>query len=156
MTALEKLEITDQIRTLMARYVHNADSKNFNALAKLFTENGTFMPLDVNGTPLLQMSGRAEIANKISTSVGQATAIHHLFSFELNIQSHEKTHAVFAMEDHLIRPVNEESKVLIESNVPAFRTLHGFGHYHGDFVKIEETWYIEKLVQTRLKLDFTY
>ena len=70
MTALEKLEITDQIRTLMARYVHNADSKNFNALAKLFTENGTFMPLDVNGTPLLQMSGRAEIANKISTSVG--------------------------------------------------------------------------------------
>lgn len=156
MTDLEKLKITDDIRTVMAKYVRNADNKNFKELAGLFTSDGTFVPLDVNGDALVEMSGRAEIAGKIAASVGQATAIHHLFSFEVDILSPEKVHAVFSMEDRLIRPESEKSVLLNESNVPAFRTLHGFGHYHGDFVKIDNTWYIEKLVQTRLKLDFTY
>jgi len=155
-TDLEKLKITDDIRTVMAKYVRNADHKSFTDLANLFTENGTFTPLDVNGETLVQMSGREEIANKIQANVGKAIAIHHLFSFEVDIQSPEKVHAVFSMEDHLIRPDNEESILLTDSNIPAFRTLHGFGHYHGDFIKIEERWYITKLVQTRLKLDFTY
>ena len=156
MTDLEKLKITDDIRTVMAKYVRNADNKKFNALAGLFTPDGTFTPLDVNGDALVEMSGRVEIAGKIAASVGQATAIHHLFSFEIDILSPKKVHAVFSMEDRLIRPENEAGVLLSESNVPAFRTLHGFGHYHGDFVKEADTWYIEKLVQTRLKLDFTY
>jgi hypothetical protein len=37
----------------------------------------------------------------------------------------------------------------------AFRTMEGYGHYHGDFVKVGEAWYIKTLVQTRLKMDFT-
>jgi len=155
-TALEQLKITDDIRTVMAKYVRNADYKNFVELANLFTESGTFTPQDVAGNALITMNGRNEIAGKITESVGQATAIHHLFSYEVEVQSFDKVHAVFAMEDRLIRPENEESVTLTDSNVPTFRTLHGFGHYHGDFVKIENTWYIEKLVQTRLKLDFTY
>ncbi len=44
----------------MAKYVHNADHKSFTDLATLFTENGTFTPLDVNGETLVQMSGREE------------------------------------------------------------------------------------------------
>ncbi|MDC8104762.1 MULTISPECIES: nuclear transport factor 2 family protein [Chryseobacterium] len=155
-THLEKLTITDDIRTVMAKYVRHADSKNFTELANLFTENGIFTPLDVNGETLVQMAGRREIENKISESVGNATAIHHLFSFEIDIESKEMVHAVFSMEDHLIRPENEENILLKDSNVPVFRTLHGFGHYHGDFVKIKDTWFIKKLIQTRLKLDFTY
>ncbi len=156
MTAIEKLKITDDIRALMARYVRNADNKNFSELASLFTENGTFTPLDVNGIPLIVMAGRNEIAETISTSVGQAVAIHHLFSFEVEIQSETEVHGVFSMEDRLIRPESEESVSVSERNVPAFRTLHGFGHYHGDFVKIDGKWHIAKLVQTRIKLDFTY
>jgi hypothetical protein len=31
----------------------------------------------------------------------------------------------------------------------------GLRHYHGDFVKVGEAWYIKTLVQTRLKMDFT-
>jgi hypothetical protein len=33
--------------------------------------------------------------------------------------------------------------------------MEGYGHYHGDFVKVGEAWYIKTLVQTRLKMDFT-
>ncbi|WP_312285878.1 nuclear transport factor 2 family protein [Chryseobacterium gleum] len=156
MTVLEKLNITNDIRTLMARYVRNADNKNFKGLANLFTENGSFTPLDLEGNALVVMSGRNEIADKISTSVGKAVAIHHLFSFEVDVQSETEATGVFSMEDQLIRPEDEVSIQLSESNVPAFRTLHGYGHYHGDFVKIDDKWYISKLIQTRIKLDFTY
>jgi hypothetical protein len=33
--------------------------------------------------------------------------------------------------------------------------MHGFGHYHGRFVKAGGSWYIAELKQTRLRLDFT-
>lgn len=155
-TDLERLIITDDIRTVMARYVRYADNKKFNDLANLFTEQGTFTPLDVAGEALTVMSGREDIATKISTSVGNATAIHHLFSFELDIQAPDIAKGIFTMEDYVIRSENEEGRPLADSNIPAFRTLHGYGHYHGDFQKIESVWYISRLVQTRLKLDFTY
>jgi hypothetical protein len=38
----------------------------------------------------------------------------------------------------------------------AFTRMEGYGHYHGEFVKTDGAWFIAKLVQTRLRLDFTY
>jgi hypothetical protein len=155
-TDLERLKITDDIRNVMARYVRYADAKEWYNLAALFTPEGTFTPLNVAGEALKIMSGRANIAGMITTSVGHATAIHHLFSFEIDIQSSEEAKGIFSMEDYVIRPENEETVHVADSKIPAFRTLHGYGHYHGDFIKVDGAWYISKLVQTRLKLDFTY
>jgi hypothetical protein len=155
-TATEKLSIKDEVRELMARYVRHADEKNWPLLASLFTPNGVFMPLDVEGEPLIVMEGRAHIAETIGKSVGAATAIHHLFSYEIEVLAEDKAKGVFSMEDYLIRPETETLPQTAHGNIPAFRTLHGYGHYHGDYVKIDGAWHIEKLIQTRIKLDFTY
>lgn len=154
-TSTEKLNIKDDIRELMARYVRHADEKNWPLLASLFTPNGVFMPLNVEGEPLIVMEGRRHIADTIGNSVGAATAIHHLFSYEINVLGDDKATGVFSMEDYLIRPESEILPQTTHGNIPAFKTLRGYGHYHGDFVKRDGVWQIEKLIQTRIKLDFT-
>ncbi|MCF2505276.1 nuclear transport factor 2 family protein [Dyadobacter sp. CY107] len=153
---MEELKAKDQIRELMARYVRYADEKNWTDLASLFTPEGSFTPLNVNGQPLVQMQGRQQIAQTILEAVGQATAIHHLFSYEITLDTAEQATGIFSMEDQLIRNQDNSTPIHASSVIPAFKTMHGFGHYHANFIKIGAAWYIEKLVQTRIKLDFTY
>ena len=152
MTDIEKLYAINETREVMARYVRFADEKKFKELASLFTPTGTFTPLKVNGDVWIRMEGREEIAKIVSAGVGQAVAIHHLFSYETEILTPTTAHSVISMEDRVIHPDDE----VLPKNETAFRTLHGFGHYHVDFVKAEGTWYIAKLVLTRLKMDFTH
>ena len=154
-TDSDQLLVSDNIRDLMARYVRHADNKQWHDLASLFTPDGSFTPLNVGGKPLTEMSGREQIASKISTSVGRAIAIHHLFSYEVEVISEDKAKGIFSMEDYLIRPEDEEIKQIPGSAIPAFRKMHGYGHYHGEYVKVKGIWQISRLVQTRIKLDFT-
>jgi len=151
---MNTLIIKDEIRELMARYVRYADEKNWQKLAELFTPQGRFTPLNVSGEELVRMEGRQEIARTIHNSVGEATAIHHLFSYEIQVASAESAKGIFSMEDYLIRPESEIPATHQTGNMPRFRTMHGFGHYHADFVKVGKNWQIEQLVQTRIKLDF--
>lgn len=155
LTQTDRLIISDELRKVMAKYVWFADQKNWNAFSSLFTETGTFTPLDTNGKAILEMSGRDNIRKTISESVGNATAIHHLFSYEVEIDSPKSAKGIFAMEDFVIREDNADAA---ESGdvVAAFKTLKGYGHYHADFINEDGKWLIQKLVQTRLKLDFTF
>lgn len=155
LTQTDRLIISDELRKVMAQYVRFADQKNWDAFSSLFTETGTFTPLDTNGKTILEMSGRDNIRNTISESVGNATAIHHLFSYEIEIDSSKSAKGIFAMEDFVIREDNADSAGS-EDVVAAFKTLKGYGHYHGDFINEDGKWLIQKLVQTRLKLDFTF
>ncbi|MBV7530383.1 nuclear transport factor 2 family protein [Chitinophaga sp. sic0106] len=149
----DQLRIKDEIRELMARYVRYADEKEWKLLAGLFTEDGVFTPLTVAGAPLAVMQGQQQIAATIGGSVGTATAIHHLFSYEIEVLNEDSAKGIFSMEDYLIRP---EGAVIppATQEIPAFRTLHGYGHYHGNYRYRDGRWQIEKLVQTRIKLDF--
>jgi len=153
---LEHLKITDEIRGLMARYVRHMDNKEWEKLVSLFTIEASFTLLDVLGEALAVMTGRDHIAKTIAGFVGRATVIHHLFSYEIDVISMAEAKGVFAMEDYLIRPGDEYVELLPETKIPAFRTLNGYGHYHGNYINSNGIWYISKLVQTRLKLDFTY
>jgi hypothetical protein len=156
MTALELLLANDAIRELMARYVRHADRKEWRELAGLFVADGTFTPLRVDGTVLVRMAGREEIARKIDAAVGSAIAIHHLFSYEIDLRSSVSARAVFSMEDRLIRPDDEPLVHDPHADTEPFRTMHGYGHYHGAYELIDGTWFIAEMTQTRLKLDFTY
>lgn len=148
------LLVKDEVRELMARYVRYADQKNWKQLAGLFTPDGSFTPLNVAGEALAVMKGRTGIMETIDKSVGSAVAIHHLFSYEIEATGDNTASGIFSMEDRLIRS-EEEAVNKRTDKIPAFSQMHGYGHYHGDYVKIEEVWYIAKLVQTRIKLDFT-
>src|SRR3954467_4158295 len=149
---VEKLVAINEIREVMARYARHADHKEFEALAGLFTPDGTFTPHKVDGSVWMHMEGRDGIATTISESVGNAQVLHQLFSFETEMHSPTSATSVVSMADMLIRP--DGDPVASHENTD-FKTMHGYGHYHGAFVKVDGRWYIKTLVQTRLKMDFT-
>ncbi|MCR8557316.1 nuclear transport factor 2 family protein [Mucilaginibacter sp. BJC16-A38] len=155
-TDLEKLKITDDLRAVMARYVRYADNKDWVSLAGSFTPTGVFTPLNEEGVAIRVMTGREDISAKLLKSVGRAKAIHHLFSFEIEVESDTRAKGIFAMEDYLIRPEDEKLVAQQGSAMPPFRRMHGFGHYHADFIKTDGEWFISNLKQTRIKLEFTY
>jgi hypothetical protein len=142
---LDQLIAGEEIRDLMARYVRFADTKQWDRLAALFLANASFTPRKVDGSIWHEMTGRDEIARTIETSVGSAQPIHHLFSYELEFTSATSVHAVWSMEDWIFS----------SADGGAFQTMHGYGHYHATYQKIDGTWFIASLDQTRVKLDFT-
>ena len=156
MDDLERLSIIEDIRNLMARYAHYADDKRWSDLAALFTADGTFSPLRPDGSVLTYMTGRKNIAEMIGARVGDAQPIHHLFSYEIDVTSPTSACATWAMEDLVSRPDTVEVPAHDVHNELDFKTLHGYGHYHGSYVKVDGSWLIAELRQTRLRLDFTY
>ena len=155
LTDLERLVAIDAIRDLMARYVRHADNKQWTDLAETFLPDGTFTPYDVEGNPRAEMRGRADIAQTIGASVGSATAIHHLFTYEIEVTSPVTASGVFAMEDELIR-ADDEPLVPDDSGARPFRTARGAGHYHARYERVDGAWFIAEMTQSRLTLDFTY
>jgi hypothetical protein len=145
MSDIERLIIIESLRELKARYCRLADHKEWDQLADLFTEDAALCFYDASGQIRSRINGRDEIARKIGNRVGAAQPIHHIFSAEFVISSATEAQAVWAMEDRLIHP---------EGVKAPFRTMHGFGHYHEDYRLIGGRWLINKLLQTRLKLDF--
>ena len=152
MDDIDRLTIIENLRRLMARYVYSADHQRWPELAALFTPDGTFTPHNVDGSVLRRMTGREEIAASIAASVGPgAVVIHHLFSDEIDVDSAASAQGVFAMEDLISRPASTD-----ESGRAQFTSMHGYGHYRPRFTKADGRWYISELVQTRLRVDFTY
>ncbi len=145
---MEDLVEINNLREVMATYARFADEKNFSALAELFVPDGTFLSKQVNGETLVSMKGRKEIEEIIAASVGPATAIHHLFSYETKLLSPTEAHSVVAMEDRVYYPKDDSQPKR------DFYFMHGFGHYHLDFMKIEDRWFIKSLLQTRIRLEF--
>ncbi|MFC7722321.1 nuclear transport factor 2 family protein [Nonomuraea recticatena] len=151
MDAIERLSITEDLRRLMARYVRYADHQRWQDLANLFTPDGTFTPHKPDGSVWLHMEGREGIAATVGASGGPGvTLVHHLFSDEIDVDSATAAHGVWAMEDLITRPED----AAVSEHIP-FRGMHGFGHYHARFVKMNGSWYIAELRQTRVRLDFT-
>ena len=148
MTELEGLLVKEQIRTLQARYVRLADSKDWHALSGLFDESATFTAYDVAGKVVAVMTGRREISSGIDAGVGSATVLHRLFSYEIEVQSDSKAHGIWSMEDWIDHQSGTEP--------PAFRTMRGYGHYHVDYRRMDGVWRIACLDLRRTRVDYTF
>jgi hypothetical protein len=152
---IEVLKAIEAIRRLEARYARYADEKSWIDLAGLFTVDGSFTPQDADGKPLAVMSGRqAIIDNLTAVMTGDVTPIHLLLTSEIDISSPTTAHGIWAMADLIFRNEDPPPHAGEAGNVPAFKTMHGWGHYHVDYVKIGGAWYFSKRVQTRTRLEF--
>jgi hypothetical protein len=140
---------------VMASYVYHADHGEWHALANLFTPDANFTAYGPKGELYLDLTGPAEIEDTITRSVGNSQAIHHLFSFTAEVDTPASASLVVNMED-LITPAEEaESDSAVQLGDVRFRSVHGYGHYRCRFEKIGDDWKIRRLVQTRLRMDFT-
>ncbi len=154
-TDLERLVAIDAIRDLMARYARFADNKQWEDLADTFLPDGTFIPYGVDRSPRAEMRGRADIAHTMDAAVGSATAIHRLFSYEIEITSPTTATGELAMEDAAIRS-DDEPLVPDETGVKPFRTARDAGRYRARYERVDGKWFIAEMTQSSSMLDFTY
>lgn len=136
----------EQIRDLKARYARLADTKQWAEVAALFTTDAVMRFYDVEGKLVNEVTA-PNFAAVIGGRIGAGQPIHHLFSHEIAFPSDDTATAIWAMEDRIYhdRTAHPEAP---------FTSMHGFGHYHERYRRVDGEWRIAGFDQTRIRMEF--
>ena len=147
MDPLERLTAIEDIRALKARYFRSMDTKDWDGFADVFAPDAVMdMSSEVpeSDDPDAGITrGNTEIAAFVRSHVGDVTTVHHGHMPEIEITSSNTAKGVWSMEDMLRWP--EGGPV---------GSMHGYGHYHETYEKIDGEWRIATCKLTRLRVDF--
>ena len=148
MDDLQRLLAIEQIKQLKARYFRFMDSKDWTALETVFAPDAVMDMRaemhDGSGDDGL-VRGAANVVAFMRKAIEDVQTVHHGHTPEIELTSETSARGVWAMEDMLRWP---EGALL--------RSLHGYGHYHETYERIDERWYIKTTTLSRLRLDLEY
>lgn len=136
-------EDIEAIKNLKARYFRSMDTKQWDGWRQVFAEDGSIDTTE-EAPGLEVVHGREECIAFVSASLDGVTTCHHGHMPEITLTSATTATGVWAMEDHLWAP---------EGHPLTFKAMHGYGHYHETYEKIDGAWYIKTLKLTRLRID---
>jgi hypothetical protein len=146
MSTLEYLVAIEEIKQLKARYFRCMDTKDWEGFADVFAPDAV---MDMSGEMRDAATrdegvtrGASEIAAFVRGVVGNVETVHHGHMPEIEITSSSAARGTWAMEDMLRWPAGAP-----------LRTLHGYGHYHETYEKVDGRWRIKTVTLTRLRLD---
>jgi hypothetical protein len=145
MNDVERLIAIEAIKNLKARYFRYVDTNaDMATRATLFAPDATIFFPEVHPKPM----SRAEIASWASDTLIGSVTVHHGFIPEIEILSETTAKAIWPMEDRVY---------WTGERLPGQMTaMHGFGHYHETYEKIDGEWKIKTLMITRIRLTHTY
>ena len=159
MSPIEKLVAIDEIKTLKARYWRTLDRRLWNDFERVFTDDCSFdaslsnvmvepgrMPShDDPGVLAMQVArGGKAIRNMVEQALRGVRSVHQGHLPEIEILSPTEANAIFPFEDLLDFPAGA---------IP--RSIHGFGHYHDSFRRIDGSWRIASLTIYRLRITMS-
>ncbi len=130
----------EAIRQLKARYFRLMDTKDWDGLAQVFTDD---VRIDVSAEGGGITAGVGEYLSFIRTVLRDVVTVHHGHTPEIELTSGSTANGVWALEDHLWWPEGSPLK-----------HMHGFGHYHETYEKSDGGWKIKTMTITRLKREF--
>jgi hypothetical protein len=143
MTDVEKLLAIEEIKRLKANYFWGLDHQDWE-----FWRREVWAPdarLIVPEAGKDEVGVEAVIAYVSNATTGQVS-VHHGHMPVIDITSDTTATGVWAMEDRLYRskdhPLEDGSTF-----------LHGFGHYHETYVKLDAGWRIQTTKLTRLRVE---
>lgn len=128
-----------EIQALKARYFRCVDGKDWSGLRGLFTTDATLFFPEGQERPL----PLAEAIDFIASGIGEGVSIHHGHMPEITLLSPTEARGIWAMEDRIVWPPGNQSRL-------GLRSLHGFGHYHEDYARMEGRWLIRTLEVIRI------
>ena len=128
----------EAIKQLKARYFRTMDTKDWDAMRRQFCDDVVMDSTDSGGDII---TGADQCIAFLQGTIGDVITVHHGHCPEIELTSEATARGIWAMEDML--------------QWPDGRTLHGFGHYHETYEKVDGTWRIKTLKLTRLRMDFT-
>ena len=128
----------EAIKQLKARYFRTMDTKDWDAMRLVFSDDLVMDTTDSGGTVV---TGADNCMAFIKRALADVITVHHGHTPEIELSSATTAAGIWAMEDMLRWSDGRE--------------LHGYGHYQESYEKIDGSWHIKTLKLTRLRLDFS-
>ena len=141
MDTTERLAAIEEIKQLKARYFRCMDTKDWDGFAAVFAPDAEMDMRAEDPTSGLN-HGAQVIADYVRSAVDPVVTVHHGHMPEIEVTSDTTATGIWAMEDKLRWP--EGSPI---------SWLHGYGHYHETYERVDGAWRIKTLTLTRLRLD---
>jgi uncharacterized protein (TIGR02246 family) len=128
----------EAIKQLKGRYCRTMDTKDWSAMRQVFADDVT---MDTTASGGNVMTGADDFLAFLTQAIGDVVTVHHCHTPEIELTSATTASGVWAMEDMLRWPDGSE--------------MHGYGHYHETYEKIDGEWRIKASTLTRLRMDAT-
>jgi ketosteroid isomerase-like protein len=128
----------EAIKQLKARYFRLMDTKDWDGLARVFTDDVT---IDVTAEGGGVTNTLDQYLPTLQTLIGDVITVHHGHTPEIELTSTTTATGIWALEDQLWWPDGTH--------------MHGFGHYHETYSKAGGEWRIQSMTITRLHRIFS-
>jgi len=132
----------EDVKRLKARYFRLLDTKQWSQWAEVFSHDCV---MDVPEAGLV-LEGREQIVSTISGFLEGARTVHHGHMPEIEVLGADTARGTWAMYDFVEFPGQEGA---------APTALHGYGHYHEEYVRVDGQWRIARVRLERLRVDQT-
>ncbi len=145
MDPVERLVAIEEIRVLKARYVDALDTKQWDALGHVFTDDVVMEvpPLGSDDPGAgMRIAGRDTLLAFLAGRLTGATSVHRVSMPMIEILDADHARGTWAMEDYITRAPG--------ATLPEIR---GYGHYHEEYRRVGAAWCISMLQLTRQRVD---
>jgi len=126
----------EAIKQLKARYFRTMDTKDWAGMRQVFTDDVVMDTTESGGGVV---SGADDFVSFLEQTLRGAVTIHHGHMPEITVTSPTSARGIWALQDVIIWPDGTR--------------LHGYGHYHETYAKLDGEWRIASSTLTRLHMD---
>ena len=128
----------EAIRRLKARYFRLMDTKDWDGMREVFTDDVVIDTAEAGGQVA---RGADEFMAFLREALGDAVTVHQGHMPEIDLTSETTATGIWALNDIIIWSSGMR--------------LDGYGHYHETYEKSDGEWRIKSSKLTRLHTDFT-
>jgi uncharacterized protein (TIGR02246 family) len=128
----------EAIKQLKARYFRTMDTKDWAGMREVFTDDVVMNTAESGGGIV---TGADEFLAFLAATLEDAVTVHHGHMPEIDLTSATTARGIWALQDVIIWPDGTR--------------LHGYGHYHETYAKVDGEWRITSSTLTRLHMDLT-
>jgi hypothetical protein len=128
----------EAIKQLKARHLRSLDTKDWESYRRACSDD-ILLDASSSGGPVWR--GIEELVGDVPVRLAGVVTVHHGHMPEITITSPTTATGIWALEDRLQHPDGRE--------------VHGFGHSHDTYAKLDGEWRITSITLTRLRVDVT-
>jgi SnoaL-like domain len=139
-TEAERLAAYEEIKKLKARYFRAVDTKDWDLLAEVFAPDAISGPNEKGDVT----NGLDAITERLRGALGEVQTVHQGHSPEIELTSATTASGIWAQEDRIW-----------DFPKGTGGTIHGFGHYHDSYVKLDGGWRIASTALARIRVETT-
>ncbi len=132
------MDDVEAIKRLKARYFRTMDSKDWDGMRQVFTDDVVIDTSEAGGACV---TGADAFMTFLQEVLAGTVTVHQGHMPEIDMTSATTAAGVWALNDIVIWPTGAR--------------LDGYGHYHETYEKVDGQWKIKSSKLTRLHTDFT-